>query len=231
MDINNRHIRQTDLVSEKILSTPITIIGAGSIGSFTTLALAKCGFHDLTVFDYDKIEEHNISNQFYPLNAVGIGKIDALLSMIHEFEGIKISGMEDEYRKEDGKGQKGIVISAVDSMSSRKTIYESIRRNKDVIAFIDGRMGGQQLEVYTAKLDSIDDKKCYVSTLWTDEETEDTRCTEKAVIYNVLLIAGMIVNQCRLVLEDKDYMRQIIMHLDTMQMINITGEDIKEPKV
>lgn len=219
MHTTNRLIRQTDLVSQEILDTPITVVGAGAIGSFATLALAKCGFHKLTVYDYDDIEEHNIPNQFYPLGAVGVSKVEALLDMIKDFEGISISGIEGAYPQACIDPPRGIVISAVDSMSARKEIYKTLRRSKDVIAFIDGRMGGQQLEVYTTKIKNADEKKAYQATLWSDAEASNVRCTEKAVIYNVLIIAGIIVNQCRLVLEDKEYNKTIITHLDTMQQI------------
>ena len=44
----DRFIRQSGLIDSEIFSIPINIIGAGGIGSFTTLALAKCGFEDIT---------------------------------------------------------------------------------------------------------------------------------------------------------------------------------------
>ena len=44
-----RRIRQSDLISESILDTPINIVGAGGIGSLTTLALAKVGFKHIRV--------------------------------------------------------------------------------------------------------------------------------------------------------------------------------------
>jgi hypothetical protein len=46
-------------------------------------------------------------------------------------------------------------------MSARKDVYESIRRNPNVIAGIDGRMGGQQLEIYTYAIKDTEAKKNY----------------------------------------------------------------------
>lgn len=219
MDItDNRHIRQSGLVDESILNTPITIVGAGAIGSFVALALAKCGFHSMTVLDPDTIEEHNISNQFYPLGNIGENKVTALRSMLRQFEDIDIVTHPDIYRGIEG-GLKGIVISAVDNMATRKQLYEECRRNPNVKAYIDGRMGGNQLEVYTVEPKNAQSKKYYKSILWSDDEASETRCTEKAVIYNVLTIASWIVNQTRLVLSDKPYDYALVLDLETMTLV------------
>ena len=69
METRNEHlIRQFDLIPEDVLGEPITIIGVGAIGSWTTLALAKMGFQNLTVFDDDKVSIENMNSQFYPMN-------------------------------------------------------------------------------------------------------------------------------------------------------------------
>lgn len=215
--------RQQDLVPESILDTPITVIGAGGIGSFTVVALAKCGFSDITVYDMDTIEEHNISNQFYPLDSIGEHKVYRLAILTRELSGIVIKSMIGEYIDQP---LSRVVISAVDSMSVRKVIYDRCRaRDSGVQWLIDGRMGGNQLEVYTTKLER-DDKKIYESGLWGDSETSQIPCTAKATMYNVLNIASWITNQVRLVLSEKEYKRTLIMDLENM--ILVTPEYKKE---
>ena len=72
--------RQTSIIdNDKLGFTKILIIGAGSIGSYTTLALSKMGAVLLTVVDFDEIEEHNIPNQFFKIDDIGKQKIEALL--------------------------------------------------------------------------------------------------------------------------------------------------------
>ena len=51
-------VRQLDILPPEQTITPITIIGAGAIGSFVALSLAKMGFDDITVYDFDKIESY-----------------------------------------------------------------------------------------------------------------------------------------------------------------------------
>jgi tRNA A37 threonylcarbamoyladenosine dehydratase len=76
--VTNKYLtRQSDLIPEAILSTPITVVGAGAIGSFTVLTLAKMGFNNITVFDDDEIDFVNINNQFYRISDIGKKKVDA----------------------------------------------------------------------------------------------------------------------------------------------------------
>ena len=200
--------RQADLVDARIFSTPITIIGAGGIGSFTTLALAKMGFNQIEVFDPDKVEEHNLPNQFYPIDAIGENKVEALNEMVKGLTGAEVGAIPAVWNKNVPLRNLQVVISAVDTMAVRKELYNALNDTKCI--FIDGRMGGHQLEVRTCDMGSIQDKKKYKATLWKDSETSPLPCTQKAVMYNVLLIASLIANQCRLTLEHKPYKREII---------------------
>lgn len=214
----NRYSRQGGLVSMDILETPITVIGAGAIGSFTTLALAKCGFHNIVVFDDDLINEENISNQFYRMSDIGERKVDALKQMIHDFEEVDIIPVCMRWISELAELSQ-VVVCAVDNMATRREVFQHFNRSSETIAVVDGRMGGNQLEVYTYQRDVQGDTRRYLETLVTDAEAEDTPCAEKAVMYNVLTIASWIVNQVRLVLSGKEYERGLILDLENMTLI------------
>jgi len=62
-DNQNRFLRQMNIVPPEKLSFPITVIGAGAIGSATVVTLAKMGCSDITVWDSDTLEDLNIPNQ------------------------------------------------------------------------------------------------------------------------------------------------------------------------
>ena len=138
-----RHKRQLDFIDSSITNTPIYIIGAGGIGSWTTLLLAKMGFEDLTVYDADKVENHNVASQFFKENQLGMNKVDALYDNVFEQTGIQITPIVtiiDEERIE-----RGLVIIAIDSMKERVRLGE-IYKDKDIY-IIDGRMGGTEMEI------------------------------------------------------------------------------------
>jgi len=213
---SERYSRQSGLIDMKMLEIPVTVIGCGAIGSFTTLALSKVGFHKITVFDADTVEEHNIPNQFYPLSAIGRPKTEALAMMVKMFEDTDISAVNEFYT---GAKLRGVVISAVDSMKARSVIWTGISRSTHIPVFIDARMGGNQYEIYTVDMESMADRKAYMKTLYSDEETSPVPCTERAVMYNVLSVSSWIVNQLRLILSKKEYKRQLIMDLENMMLV------------
>lgn len=213
--MNNRYIRQQDLVDAKIFKRPVTIVGVGGIGSFLTLTLGKMGFNDITVFDDDLVEEHNLPNQFYrEVDVVARAyKTDSLKSIVKDFTGINVKSSNRKWLSTFNS--KGILISAVDNMDTREAMFNyAIEKQKNVPFFIDGRMGRLQAEVYTVKTDKKSDIVTYKKRLWRADQVAPIRCTEKAIIYNVLFIASMICSQLKLALEGKIYKPAIIADLE-----------------
>jgi len=213
-----RRSRQADLVNPDIFKNPITVIGCGAIGSFTTLTLAKMGFHDITVYDHDSVGEENISNQFYRYLDIGNNKAQALQDMIQEFENIDITSNSCKWERQPLSGH---IVMAVDSMTVRKNIFDAIRRNANVTGFIDGRMGGQQAEVFTVDLMQSEHKRIYLQYLWSDVEASELPCTQKAVMYNVLWIASQIANNTRLLMEGKPIHNVMRMDFENVNHINV----------
>ncbi len=59
------YIRQQDIINKASL-VPVSILGCGASGSALGLQLAKLGVPMLGLWDADIVEEHNLSNQYYP---------------------------------------------------------------------------------------------------------------------------------------------------------------------
>ncbi len=222
IDTNLIRSRQADLVDREIFSNPITIIGAGAIGSFTALTLAKMGFHSIEVYDDDDVSVENISNQFYRYSDIGRNKANALAQMLFDFEGIDI--VPFSIRWERGDMLNPYVIMAVDSMTVRKRIFEDIKGSSSVKGFVDGRMGGQQAEIYTINAKRRAEKAVYEQYLWAEEEASVLPCTQKAVMYNVLFIASMIANNLRLLMEDKPYPKVQLMDFENVVLNTVKHE-------
>lgn len=187
--MEERYGRHWGLIDvERLHTTPIKIIGTGSVGSFTALSLVKMGAHMIEVWDDDLIDEVNISNQFFRIKDIGEYKVDALQSLISEFEGISITNHPSKCT--DGSDLSGIVITALDSMIPRKRIWDGVKNNEKVDLFIDPRMGGRVARIY-----AVNPKtgiEAYEKTLYTDDDSAPERCTERTIIYNVLGIASMV---------------------------------------
>lgn len=215
-------IRQLDLVNSRILSTPICVIGCGGIGSFLILTLSKMGFTNISCYDEDYISSENIPNQFYQIDHIGLRKSVALSSLVNRFTEIKIH-YDIHMFDHTSKVKKGsIIISAVDSLKVRAELYSYYLKHKKTLGlrgFLDGRMGRHQAEVYVVH--SPKDEAYYAKSL--NKKPAMLRCTEKAVIYNVLYIASIICSQLKLLLEGKFYKRSIITDLENMDMVTTNG--------
>lgn len=177
----------------------ITVVGAGTIGSWTTLFLCKEGFKEITVFDHDIVEEHNIPNQLYGEEWVGRLKVEALQSIVEKMTSIKITAIPSRA----STIKSNIVILAVDSMKARKKIVEDCIA-KPPAAIIDGRVGGNVFEIFCA---STNNMETYISTIIPDdtsfqnEEVQNAfnlKCTERSIADVSVMCAAQIVNIVRL---------------------------------
>lgn len=182
-------MRQLDVLPIEMLSERINVIGAGAIGSFVTLSLAKMGFSNITVYDDDVIETENMNCQFYPLPEIGNSKVEALRKVVEIFTGTKIEWVNKKYT---GGALPGTVISAVDKMSVRKLIWSESLLHPETTLIIDPRMSAEDAALYCYSPLLENDRLCYEKTLYSDEEAVVERCTAKATMYTVLLLSGLV---------------------------------------
>ena len=198
--------RQLDLVDLDRLKIPITIIGAGAVGSFTALALAKMGANDLTVFDPDTIAPHNLPNQFYRIEDLGKLKVMALAEIIEAYAGIEIKA---QAKKFTDQALQGIVIVAVDSMEERKKIWHQVKRNIHVPLFIDTRMGAEVARIYA--VNPLADEECYHQSLYPSAEALHEPCTHRAIIYTVLGLSAWVCRLVKKFLSHETFSREVIL--------------------
>jgi len=204
MEINKYLTRQSDLIPAQVLTTPITVVGAGAIGSMVVLTLAKMGFNDITVYDDDTIEHVNINNQFYRISDIGKAKVEALAELVYDFTHVKIKPCKMRTNKDMMLSNK-IIISAVDSMKSRKEIFDCFYGS----VLIDPRMAIEYASIRTYFPVLGDKPKDYTDSLFNDSEAVQERCTAKATMYTASLIAGHV---SKIVLDfclDRDIVRSL----------------------
>ena len=209
--------RQADLIPAEALATPVTIIGAGGIGSPVALALAKMGCRSLTLYDPDRVEAHNLPNQFYRVRDVGRPKVAALAEVLAEFAEADVRAVQEAVT---GQPLHGVVVSGVDSMASREQIWRgSIRYRPAVPIYIDARMGAQVCRVLTVRPVDPDDVRWYESTLYPDEGANEEPCTARAIIYTTLGLASLVANQVKRHALGEDYERDLLVDFATMSVL------------
>lgn len=214
-----RFHRQLDLAPPDSLKIPITVIGTGGIGSFTVLSLAKMGCTDITVFDDDTVENHNLPNQFFREEDIGKPKVEALKEIVKSFTGTEITAMNEKFEKQP---LKNIIIVAVDTMDVRIKIWDKVKYNSQISLYIDSRMGAEVMNIFTVIPTDPDDIKMYEhpDVLFPSTEAYSGRCTARAIMYNVLTIAAIIAGQVKKhCVREELYKKTIIM--DTKNLILI----------
>ncbi|MBU1920641.1 ThiF family adenylyltransferase, partial [bacterium] len=130
-----RYLRQQDVLDVKaVTSLGVTLIGLGSIGSITGLYLGKMGITGLQAYDADFVESHNWSNQMYSDDDIGTLKAEAFSKLLEAYGGHTPNATAARYVDQD---LTEVVISAVDSMKSRETIWKSVRDKPEVKLYLD----------------------------------------------------------------------------------------------
>ncbi len=75
--MNQNYNRQVGLVDiQSFRDNTIAIVGCGAIGSYVASSLAKMGLTNFNLYDFDKIEVHNLPNQFFKEKDVGKYKVN-----------------------------------------------------------------------------------------------------------------------------------------------------------
>ena len=199
------YLRQWKIIdTDKI--PPIGIIGAGSIGSWVALTLAKLGAEDITVWDFDTVERHNGPNQIYRPADIGRPKVDCLVEIIGELTDTKITGINKKY---DGTG-KPIVICGVDSIKIRKDIFKKyVDMNMKIKRYWDCRMGGEMTTILSLNPLDPDDVKEYKKTFFSEKDAAELPCGEQSVGYNNGYIASFMANQVKCFAMKQDYFKNM----------------------
>lgn len=200
--------RHMELFDPHYFNEPVHIIGAGATGSWLALSLAKLGIKNITVWDFDDVEEHNIPNQAFRVNAInkknwdyveesdiGKPKVDALNELVYNATGMQIKTKNEAVTAQTRLS--GIVFMMTDTMKSRKEIFEgAIKLKPNVKLLIEPRMGLDMGRIYIVNpLDMLHVKE-YEKTLYTDDEASVSACgASQTVITTALSITSTCARQ------------------------------------
>ena len=203
--------RQTGLIDiETFRDNSIAIVGCGAIGSYVASSLAKMGLTKFYLYDFDKVEPHNLPNQFFKEKDIGKYKVNATMNAMTDFNSdVDIVMFPGRIEKSKFPKDVKIVISCVDDMEVRKYIFNKCKDK--VQLFIDCRMGGLQGQVYSVNMTKKKEIKNYEKTLFSKGEALETRCTERSIIFTVLGIASIVCNQIVKVLKNETIKNYIVL--------------------
>lgn len=112
----------------------ILIAGCGSLGSNLAYNLAKHGFTNLILLDFDRVEKKNCSCQIYSPQHIGMTKVDALINILYEIN--PSLTLKNLYSKLDSKNCKkllkgaDLVVDCFDNTEARSILSEFCLQNE-----------------------------------------------------------------------------------------------------
>ena len=176
------------------------IIGCGSVGSAVAEYLARLGLTKISIYDFDKVEAHNLANQMFYQDDIGKQKTEAVENMLLRINpdikrDLKVFGKYESQRL------NGYVFLCVDNIDLRREICEKNKANKSIKGVFDFRTRLVDAQHYFADWSSGDQIENLIATMdFSHEEAHDatpvTACNvEMGVAPTVRVITEMgIVN-------------------------------------
>lgn len=173
--------------------------GAGGIGSWLAFLLARANFIPI-VYDFDKLEEHNLGGQLFPITGIGKFKVEVLGLLIREFCDTTIWQMNEKFTLNSMGGN--LMFSGFDNMKAREDMFHVWEKCVNIVPeyeryqhiFIDGRLLAEQMQILCVTGDKPEDIERYrTEYLFSDEDVPDGPCTMKQTSHAAAMIAAMMV--------------------------------------
>jgi len=171
---------QQDDVFDPNSAQPVTVIGAGSVGSQLVAMLAKIGCREITVWDADDVESHNIPMSAYQLSDLGKPKVAALQALVEAQSGVRITAIPRMYA---GENLVGTVVACVDSMESRMLLWDRLRDNPNVDVFVDTRIDTEFVAVYAVAPCDKGSCDAYGKLLYPSSLAARPTCGRHGIVY------------------------------------------------
>lgn len=181
-------------------STMVHIVGCGSVGSTIAENLARCGVKNMTLWDFDKVEPHNVANQMFRQQDISKMKVDALKDILLEINPDIIDGIKLKPNGWKGEMLSGYIFLAVDSIEIRQEIVKKHYDNAYVKAMFDCRTGLTGAQGYCAIWQNRDMKEKFLASMnfsheEAAEETPVSACgVTLGVMSTVRIVSALTVN-------------------------------------
>ena len=195
--MDNRYLRNKDLIDQKKLNH-ITVIGAGGIGSALIQQAAIMGWKQITVWDPDMLEEHNLSTTSWPERFEGHHKVTAANQVCAGLNK-KCKIIPKAHFWEKGFPLTTKVFFTPDNMECRLEVYKEWVKNPSREWLIDMRMGALGFEIITVTRESDYFMESYVPS----SDIADDPCTAKHTIFCGALAASYGLSQAFNVLQNR----------------------------
>ncbi len=200
----------------RLLNSRVSVIGCGGLGGFVIEELARLGIGEISAWDYDYFQEHNLNRQLMAeYRLIGHSKIEAVSRRVRRINpGIKFYGMYREFNEQEaGESLKReqVVVDALDSVPARLELSRACCHLG--IPMVHGAVNTWYGQVSTQFPGEDVIEQIYAGK-------EKYRLGEKSVlVFAASLVASLQVAEVlKIILNRGDLLRQKIMLVDTLSM-------------
>lgn len=178
---------------------PVLLLGAGGIGSWTALMLARLGM-EITIYDHDLYEVHNMTGQLVRQKDIGKAKTEASYEILREFAPDASVMVDGKYT--DDSLTNDIVICGFDNMEARKIAFSKWKAHimnlpterRTQCFFQDGRLNAELLQIFSISgEDDIAIMNYEANHLFNDDEVAELECTFKQTSHCAAMIGSHMV--------------------------------------
>lgn len=163
----------------------VHIIGCGSVGSTVAENLVRMGVTNITLWDFDTVEAHNIVNQMFTADQIGMPKVEALRDLLLAINPELTDTLELRPKGWRGKMLSGYIFLCVDSIELRRQIVETHFDSPYIKAMFDFRTRLEDAQHYAADWSDRKSKEAFLASM--DFSHEEARAETPVSACNVTL--------------------------------------------
>jgi molybdopterin/thiamine biosynthesis adenylyltransferase len=185
-------LRQLGFFDPEDFKKEIHIVGCGAIGSHIGHWIAKgVTQKNIFLYDGDVVEDHNLPNQMFRKGDIGQPKTEALARILYDYgaDAVVKTKMVSELKLES----PSYVFLCVDSMSARKSIWDSLLYNI-YTRVLEVRMDAEYGFIRALYPTSREDIEHWEKSWFPDAEAEESACTYRAVATTAGVLSAVAVH-------------------------------------
>lgn len=157
------------------LTARVHIIGCGAIGSTIAENLVRFGITKITLYDFDKVEPHNIANQMFTSEDIGKTKVEAVAEYLAKINPDVTKDLKLVSNGWQGQKLSGHVFLAVDNIDLRREIAMACKDNSFVKGFYDFRMRLTDAQHYAADWSDKKAVEAFINSMdFTHDEAKES---------------------------------------------------------
>ncbi len=194
----------------------VTIVGVGRSGSQIALVLAMLGLQ-LRLYDGDRLGAENQGLQLYRQRDVAAGrlKVKALRGLLQTIvPGCRVETHAETFGASPQQRHSPIVVLAVDTMATRRQLWERLCGDAGILLMLDVRIGRGLVRLHEVRPSNPEDVSVYEASLHDDMSAVPGDCADQAATHAAAAAAALVGGALRAFVDGMPRPRWIAVDLD-----------------